>query len=135
MTYSEMHQQQQLQRIVGSFGFVALPANPLAPTEAKARPMPRPVSPVAATEVVESPVEVPDIEGCTVLPSSGATSSTDPVGGGGGLFGTMFRLPGWCKRQKTAPAADPAPEEPPPEAPADEEPKEEAPESQKPDAE
>lgn len=142
LTFSEMHQQQQLQRIVGSFGFVALPANPLAPYEAKARPTPRHVSTDAATEVADPLVEVPDIGGGvggffggpdTVIPGGGATSSTDPLGGGvGGLFGSRFRLPDWCKRQKTAPADTSAPEEPPPEAPAAEEPLEEAPESQKP---
>ena len=144
LTFSEMHQQQQLQRIVGSFGFVALPANPLAPAEHKARPASRPMdlSPDASTVVVDSPVDVADIEGCAVIGGGGSSSSNDPSGAGGGvgLFSSLFRLPDWCKRQKVSQAATeeppshaPVTEEPPPEAPASEEPEAVADESQKPD--
>ena len=121
LTYSEMRQQEQLQRIVGSFGFVALRPDEVTPPPQKARPASRPMdmSPPAPegapTEVVDSPVEVPDVAGCEVLPQGSSSSSNDPVGGGvGGLFGSMFRLPDWCKRQKVSP---PATQEPPPEAP------------------
>ena len=142
LTFSEMHQQKQLQRIVGYFGFVAIPANPVAPVEHKARPASRPagLSPEAAFEIDDSPDDLPDVGGGAVVGQGGSSSSNDPLGGGGGggLFGHLFRLPGWCKRQKVSPPADQEPpseapheepiisatvaEEPPPEAPVAEEP-------------
>ena len=138
LTFSEMHQQKQLQRIVGSFGFVAVPENPVAPVEHKARPASRPMclSPEAATEIVDSPVDVPDVQGCDVVGQGGSSSSNDPLGvggGGGGVFGNFYKLPDWCKRQKVSPPASQEPpadaphEEPPPEAPDVEEPLVEAP--------